>query len=190
MLKRIIQAIVPPAGSMFKAFVTALGGSLTWLLSRLEVAMIVELMKNQTCQHQQMPHPLELASLVTTPIQFQRNCQRHFQGLKHMRNLNQTTIFFVSQCRITIEVAFGRSVNKWRILKTPLHVRLKNAGKVFMACALLHDFCVNEGECIPIVEPSETDQHSAKHLHSDKSITRQSGTSHARDNSAGEVAAK
>ena len=111
-----------------------------------------------------------------------------FSGAEAHEEMKLNHDFFVSQCRIRIEMAFGRLVDKWRILKMPLHIGLKNAGKVFMGCALLHNFCINEGECIPIVKPSEMEQHSAECLHSDRSTTRQSGTSHATDNLANEVA--
>lgn len=111
-----------------------------------------------------------------------------FSGAEAHEELKSNYIFFLSQCRIRIEMAFGRLINKWRILKTPLHVRLKNARKVFMACALLHNFCINEGEHIPIVEPSQMEQYTAECLNSDRSATRQSGTSCTRDNLANEVA--
>ena len=111
-----------------------------------------------------------------------------FSGAEAHEELKSNYNFFVSQCRIRIEMAFGRLVNKWRILQTPLHVGLKNTGKVFVACASLHNFCVNEGEHVPAIEPSKTEQHSAEHLHSNRSATRQTGTLCTRDNAANEVA--
>jgi hypothetical protein len=41
-------------------------------------------------------------------------------------------------------MAFGLLCNKWRILQRPLQVRLKNAGKVFICCARLHNLVINE----------------------------------------------
>eukprot|EP00644_Phytophthora_capsici_P019370 jgi/Phyca11/133397/e_gw1.442.3.1 len=52
--------------------------------------------------------------------------------------------FYLSQCRIRIEMAFGLLVNKWRILKKPLCVRLKNAPHIIHACMRLHNFCINQ----------------------------------------------
>jgi hypothetical protein len=52
--------------------------------------------------------------------------------------------FYLSQVRIRIEMAFGLLCGKWRILQKPLQVRLKNAGKVFICCARLHNFAINE----------------------------------------------
>jgi hypothetical protein len=41
-------------------------------------------------------------------------------------------------------MTFGRLVNKWRIFRRPLQVRLKNVGKVFLCATRLHNFCINE----------------------------------------------
>ena len=53
--------------------------------------------------------------------------------------------FYLSQVRIRIEMTFGQFVNKWRIFKRPLQLRLKNVGKVLLCATRLHNFCVNEG---------------------------------------------
>ncbi len=42
-------------------------------------------------------------------------------------------------------LTFGRLVNKWRIFKRPLQVKLKNVGNVFICATRLHYFCINEG---------------------------------------------
>lgn len=52
--------------------------------------------------------------------------------------------FYVSQCRIRIEMAFGMLTNKWCIFKKPLQCSLRNASKVFMCAARLHNFCIDE----------------------------------------------
>jgi DDE superfamily endonuclease len=54
--------------------------------------------------------------------------------------------FYLSQLRMRIEMAFGLLVNKWRIFKHPLQVKLKNVGKVFICATILHNYCINEGE--------------------------------------------
>ena len=111
-----------------------------------------------------------------------------FSGAEANEELKSNCNFFVSQCRIRIEMAFERLVDKWRIPKTPLCVRLKNAGKAFRACALLHNHCINEGEYTPMIETTDTDRCLAEHPHLDMTVTRQSGTSFTRDDSAEEVA--
>jgi hypothetical protein len=52
--------------------------------------------------------------------------------------------FFVSQLRIRVEMAFGLLVNKWRILKRPLCVKLRNCRIVVMAAMRLHNFCISQ----------------------------------------------
>lgn len=54
--------------------------------------------------------------------------------------------FYLSQVRIRIEMAFGLLTTKWRILRRPLQVKLKYAGKVLLCVARLHNFCINERE--------------------------------------------
>ena len=62
--------------------------------------------------------------------------------------------FYLSQVlRIGIEMAFGLLCNKWRILQRPLQVNIKNAGKVFLCCARLHNFVINN-ERLQVLERS------------------------------------
>jgi len=51
--------------------------------------------------------------------------------------------------RIRIEMAFGRLVSKWRVLKSPLNVALKNATRMIYYGTILHNFCINEGDIVP-----------------------------------------
>ena len=57
--------------------------------------------------------------------------------------------FYLSQMRIRIEMAFGRLVSKWRVLKSPLNVALKNATRMIYCCTILHNFCISEGDIVP-----------------------------------------
>jgi hypothetical protein len=43
-------------------------------------------------------------------------------------------------------MAFGLLVNKWRIFKHPLQVKLKNVGKVFIGAIFLLNNCINDGK--------------------------------------------
>jgi DDE superfamily endonuclease len=52
--------------------------------------------------------------------------------------------FYLSQLRIRVEMTFGRLVNKWRIFKRPMQVKLKNVGQVFLCATRLHNFCIDE----------------------------------------------
>ena len=58
---------------------------------------------------------------------------------------NDAFNFYLSQLRIHIEMAFGRLVGKWRVLRQPLQQNsLINNIKVIMACVRLHNFVINE----------------------------------------------
>jgi DDE superfamily endonuclease len=52
--------------------------------------------------------------------------------------------FVLSKLCIQIEMAFGMLTNKWRILKQPLQVKLKNVGKLFLCITRLHNYCIYE----------------------------------------------
>ena len=52
--------------------------------------------------------------------------------------------FFLSQLRIRIEMAFGLLTNKWRVLHAPLQTLLTHSSQVLMACAYLHNFCIDK----------------------------------------------
>jgi hypothetical protein len=41
-------------------------------------------------------------------------------------------------------MTFGMLTARWQILKRPLQVNVCNAGKVFLTCARLHNFIINE----------------------------------------------
>ena len=53
-------------------------------------------------------------------------------------------IIFSIQLRIRIEMAFGMLVTKWGVLQKPLKIPLRKIPKVFLACCMLHNFCINE----------------------------------------------
>ena len=67
-----------------------------------------------------------------------------FTGSQRDNVDNDAFNFYMSQLRIRIEMAFGRLVNKFRILKRPLETKLKKSSKITMACACLHNFVIDE----------------------------------------------
>ena len=67
-----------------------------------------------------------------------------FKGSQRDNWINDAFNFFLSQLRIKIEQAFGMLVEKWRILKSPLTRNVRAAANIIMACARLHNFCINE----------------------------------------------
>lgn len=90
--------------------------------------------------------------------------------------------FYVSQLRIRIEMAFGRMTGKWRVLKKPLQVRLRNVSKVILCIARLHNFCINEklqGQTCMVEDVVE--EENAGFLPSDVTVTSIEGNSIMRD---------
>jgi DDE superfamily endonuclease len=75
-------------------------------------------------------------------------CSEHlltpFSGENRNDRTRDTYNFYVSQLRIRIEMAFGLLTTKWRILRSPLQIRVKNIGIVIMAITRLHNYCINE----------------------------------------------
>ena len=51
--------------------------------------------------------------------------------------------FYLSQCRIRIEMAFGRMKSKFFILKNVLSCKYKTASKILSACARLHNYIID-----------------------------------------------
>lgn len=73
-----------------------------------------------------------------------------FKGSKaewNRRNLDGTAMdsfnFYLSQLRINIECAFGILVRRWGVLWRPLEFSHERQPKLIMACALLHNFCMD-----------------------------------------------
>jgi hypothetical protein len=60
--------------------------------------------------------------------------------------------FYLSQLRIKIEQAFGLMTTKWRILRRPLQVKLKNVGTIIMAISRLHNFVISERPEVVLAE--------------------------------------
>jgi hypothetical protein len=75
-------------------------------------------------------------------------CTEHlltpFMGTSRCNTENDAYNFFLSQLRIRIEMAFGRLVTKWRILRCALEVPLAQCCIVFKACCQLHNFVIDE----------------------------------------------
>ena len=69
---------------------------------------------------------------------------------------------YLSQLCIQTEQTFGFITTKWRILRRPLQMKLINVGVVFLTITRLHNFCINEGDAVPIGDnpifiPSDVD---------------------------------
>ena len=51
--------------------------------------------------------------------------------------------FHLSQLRIRVEQSFGMLVNKWRVFKKPLHVKLNIVPIIIDVAARLYNFCID-----------------------------------------------
>jgi DDE superfamily endonuclease len=67
-----------------------------------------------------------------------------FSGVHKNDATKDTYNYYVSQLRMRIEMAFGLLTSKWRILRSPLQVKVKNIGKLFVCITRLHNYCINE----------------------------------------------
>jgi DDE superfamily endonuclease len=105
-----------------------------------------------------------------------------FSGDNKNDPVKDTYNYYVSQLRMRIEMAFGLLSSKWRILRSPLQVRVNSIGKLFVAITRLHNFCINErllhttinsnsrnNNCTAAAE--EDERRIAGYLHSDLTTT-------------------
>ena len=68
-----------------------------------------------------------------------------FTGSQRENADNDAFNYHLSQLRIRIEMAFGRLVNKFRILKKNLEGKtMKINARIIMACAILHNFIIDQ----------------------------------------------
>jgi hypothetical protein len=67
----------------------------------------------------------------------------YLQGEQKHDPIKDTYNFYLSQLPIRIEMTFGILTSKWCILRRPLQGCVKHAGKIFFACARLHNFIID-----------------------------------------------
>jgi hypothetical protein len=69
-----------------------------------------------------------------------------FIGSQRSDAINDAFNFYLSQVRIRVEMAFARLVLKWRILRAPLVGSLGSSSRTIMACAIMHNYVIdNDG---------------------------------------------
>jgi hypothetical protein len=69
-----------------------------------------------------------------------------FTGSQRQDRVKDAFIFFLSQLRIRIEIAFGLLTTKWRILRRPLECSLQTNARILAICARLHNYVINQKE--------------------------------------------
>ncbi len=67
-----------------------------------------------------------------------------FGGAERLNVDNDNVNYYLSQCRIRIEMTFGMMVQKWAIFQRPLRVDLEHTGVLLETVARLHNFCINQ----------------------------------------------
>ena len=67
-----------------------------------------------------------------------------FTGSQRDNVDNDADNFYLSQLQIRIEMAFGRLVRKWGILKKNMAFRLAKTSHILQACVRLHNFLINQ----------------------------------------------
>jgi DDE superfamily endonuclease len=67
-----------------------------------------------------------------------------YSGQQRADPSKDTFNFYLSQCRIRIEQAFGQLTNVWRVFKCPLRLSLENIPRLIHAAMCLHNFCIDE----------------------------------------------
>jgi hypothetical protein len=67
-----------------------------------------------------------------------------FTGSDRLDSAQDSFNYYLSQLRIRVEMAFGRLVNKFRILSGKIIGSLDRVTRILMACARLHNFIIKE----------------------------------------------
>ena len=67
-----------------------------------------------------------------------------FTGSDRLDKAQDSFNYYLSQLRIRVEMAFGRLVNKFRILSGKINGSLDRVTRILMACARLHNFIIRE----------------------------------------------
>jgi hypothetical protein len=67
-----------------------------------------------------------------------------FTGANRLDSARDAYNYYLSQLRIRVEMAFGRLVNKFRILSGKIVGSMDRASAILIACARLHNFIIQE----------------------------------------------
>ena len=120
-------------------------------------------------------------------------CSEHvltpFSGDERKNKQKDAFNFYLSQLRIRIEMTFGLLVNKWRIFKRPLQMKVKNVGRVFLCATRLHNFCRDEVAKLCCNTNCETTDECCTFIPSDINVIETPGSSMMRDILVEEIAA-
>lgn len=107
-----------------------------------------------------------------------------YHGVQRDNEANQVFNFYLSQLRIRIEMAFGLLTTKWRILRDPILVDVKDGSlaKIVETCAILHNFVIThdgtyDNDDIETYEDTLLTQQTADETNDDEIIMCEQGVS-------------
>jgi hypothetical protein len=100
---------------------------------------------NRTCLHSILSQlPLGFFILGDNAYKPSEYLVPIFGGADRLNVDHDNCNFFMSQCRIRVEMAFGMMVNRFGVLRSPLRVSILNIGPLMQSIARLHNFLLNE----------------------------------------------
>jgi DDE superfamily endonuclease len=67
-----------------------------------------------------------------------------FGGTSRLNADNDNCNYYLSQCRIRVEMAFGMMTNRFGLLRSPLRVNPAHVRVLMQTIARLHNYCLNE----------------------------------------------
>jgi len=88
--------------------------------------------------------PLGLYGVADAAYTLSENMLIPFTGANRLDPANDAFNYYLSQLRIRVEMAFGRLVNKFRILSGKIEGSLDRVTAILTACARLHNYIIQE----------------------------------------------
>ena len=88
--------------------------------------------------------PLGLYGLADAAYTLNENMLIPFTGVQRLDPAHDAFNYYLSQLRIRVEMAFGRLVNKFRILNGKIEGSLDRVTAILTACARLHNFIIQQ----------------------------------------------
>lgn len=88
--------------------------------------------------------PLGLYGVADAAYTLSENMLIPFTGVNRLDPANDAFNYYLSQLRIRVEMAFGRLVNKFRILNGKIEGSLDRVTAILTACARLHNYIIGE----------------------------------------------
>ena len=101
--------------------------------------------------------PVGLYFVADAAYSLAENLLVPFIGSQKLNPDNDAFNFYLSQMRIRIEMAFGRLVRKFQVLKRCIEGKLAKISSIVMACARLHNYIIDMDVPPTIINDDEDD---------------------------------